>query len=463
MKNSLRILFAIQLAVFSLRAQTFTSSNLPIIVINTNGQKIVDEPKINVDLKIIYNGEGKRNTLTDTVYNYNGKAGIEIRGSSSQMFPKKQYGFETRDTAGEDLKVSLLGFPSESDWIFFAPYNDKSLLRDALTYSLARSMGRYATRSRYCELVLNKEYMGIYVLFEKIKRDKNRVNVSKLESSDSTGDALTGGYILKIDKLDGSGNDGFPSPHESFPGAKSQVMYQYHYPKPENITGAQKTYIKSWILTFEGAMQNSTYADSLLGYRKYLDVPSLIDYCIINELTKNVDGYRLSTFMYKDKDTKNTKMFFGPVWDFNLGFGNCDYYSTSITSGWQYAFKNWGENEVFLPPFWWEKIYQDPAFINELKTRWITLRKNQFSLATVNEWIDSMTVLLDESQKRNFIKWPVLNQYVWPNAYVGGTYEKEISYLKSWIKNRFEWVDKELTGAIVEVERQSEVRPLKFS
>ena len=123
----------------------FTSSNLPIVVINTNGQIIVDDEKITADMGVIYNGEGIRNNLTDPYNNYNGKIGIEIRGSTSQMFPKKQYAVETRDALGDDLDVSLMGFPEESDWILFAPYNDKSLMRDVLVYKIASSMGRYAS------------------------------------------------------------------------------------------------------------------------------------------------------------------------------------------------------------------------------------------------------------------------------------------------------------------------------
>ena len=181
----------------------FTSSNLPIVIINTNGQDITSDEKITADMGIIFNGGGVRNYLTNPYNNYNGKIGIEIRGSSSQSFPKKQYAVETRDSLGEDLDVSLLGFPEESDWILFAPYNDKSLMRDVLIYKLASDMGRYASRSKYCEVVLNNEYVGVYVLLEKVKRDNDRVNIKKLEPTDITGDAITGGYIIKIDKTDG--------------------------------------------------------------------------------------------------------------------------------------------------------------------------------------------------------------------------------------------------------------------
>ena len=193
----LQLFIFLMFSLLTINAQTdsvvFTSSNLPIFVINTNGQTIVNEPKIIVDLGIIYNGEGVRNNITDPFNHYNGKIGIEIRGASSQQYPKKQYGFETWDSSGEEIDVSLLGLPEESDWILYAPYADKSLMRNVLAYSLSNKIGRYASRSRFCELILNGEYMGVFVLFEKIKRDKHRVDISKLTEADTTGDALTGG------------------------------------------------------------------------------------------------------------------------------------------------------------------------------------------------------------------------------------------------------------------------------
>jgi len=138
----------------------FTSSNLSIFIIDTHGQSIPDEYKIEATLGVIYNGEGVRNNITDSINHFYRNIGIEIRGSSSQMFPKKQYGFETMDSTGEDMDASFFGFPPESDWILYAPYTDKSLMRDVLTYRLSNEAGRYATRSRYCELILNGEYHG---------------------------------------------------------------------------------------------------------------------------------------------------------------------------------------------------------------------------------------------------------------------------------------------------------------
>ncbi|HEX9252713.1 MAG TPA: CotH kinase family protein, partial [Ignavibacteriaceae bacterium] len=435
----------------------FTSSNLPIVIINTNGQEIPDDYKITADMGVIYNGEGVRNSLTDPYNNYNGKIGIEIRGSSSQQFPKKQYAVETRDALGNDLDVSLLGFPQESDWILFAPYNDKSLMRDVLVYKIASSMGRYASRSKYCEVVLNGEYIGVYVLLEKVKRDANRVNIKKMDPTDISGDAVTGGYIIKIDKTDGENNDGWYSTYLPFPQAQYSVFYQYHVPKPDEIVQQQKDYIQNKIFQFETMMALAiNITDSATGYPKYLDTDSFVDFLIVNEVAKNVDGYRLSTYLYKDRDSRNTKIFAGPVWDFNLGFGNADYYEGWQTTGWQLQFltdyQNMPSYESFLTPNWWRKLFDDNAFRDKVYARWQSVKSELINSQKINSYIDSLKVLLDESKTRNFQKWPVLGVWIWPNYYVGQTYEQEINYLKNWIAFRLNWMNNNMIGHPTDVE-----------
>jgi hypothetical protein len=429
----------------SLEDTSFSSSNLPIIVVDTHGQTIVDEPKIIADMGIISNGEGVRNSISDPFNNYQGKIGIEIRGSSSQMFPKKQYAVETRDAAGNGASVSLLGLPEESDWVLSAPYNDKSLMRDVLIYRLARSVGRYASRAKYCELVLNREYMGVYILLEKIKRNKNRVNISKLTPADTVGDALTGGYIIKVDKVEGQDTQGWYSKFPPYPYAWQKTLYQYHYPKQEDIVFAQRTYIQSFIDGFETMMSGPDYADSSHGYPKLIDISSFVDVLLLNELSKNVDSYRLSAFMYKDKDSKGGQLTMGPIWDYNHAFGNSDYYDASLIPGFQLTYlttnSSFLKTDQFAVPFWWKKLFDEAKFANLCRQRWNDLRKDQWSLSRIFSVIDSVAVLLDEARVRNFARWPVLGKYVWPNYFVGQTYQEEIDYLRRWIRDRVSWLD----------------------
>ncbi len=478
MKKAALILLSLIFFEFSLSAQNlnkninlsvpFTSSNLPIVVINTNGQEIVDAVKITADMGIIYNGEGVRNYLSDPFNNYNGKIGIEIRGSSSQQFPKKQYAVETRDSFGADLKVSLLGFPKESDWILFAPYNDKSLMRDVLAYRIASDMGRYASRSKFCEVVLNGDYAGVYVLLEKIKRDANRVNIKKLESPDTSGTAVTGGYIIKIDKTDGEGNDGWYSNFLPFSERSDHIFYQYHYPKPEDIVQQQKTFIQNKILHFETVMKYAlNIADPITGYPAYINEDSFVDFILANEVTKNVDAYRLSTFLYKNRDDIDSKIYAGPVWDFNIAFGNADYYEGWKTDGWQIEllseFQNIPDWESFLTPFWWKKLFEDSAIRNKIYLRWQNLRSNSLATTKVLSYVDSLVTLLDEAKTRNFERWPVLGQYVWPNPFVGNTYQEEINYLKSWIIERLNWLDQNMVGEPTGVDLENHLSPNNYA
>lgn len=424
-----------------------TSSNLPIVVINTNNQPIVDDPRIVADMGIIYNGPGVRNYFTEPFNVYFGKISIEIRGSSSQMFPKKAYGLETQDAFGNNNNVSLLGMPIDNDWILYAPYSDKSLMRNVLTFKLGNATGHYAPRTRFCELLINDNYRGVYVLMEKIKRNPFRVNVAELTVNDTTGDKLTGGYIFKIDKFTGTGGDGWYSPFSPQPAIWKQIYFQYHYPKFDTILPVQKTYIENYVTAFETALDGPNFTDVQTGYPKYINIPSFIYYYLINEMSKNVDGYRLSAFFHKYRDSwVDGKLYAGPLWDFNLAFGNANYCGGGATDGWALDFNYICTGDNWQIPFWWEKLLQDSTFQNKIKCRWDDMRAGAFHTDTIMDYIDTVAAYLDESQQRNFQQWPILGSYVWPNNFIGNTYQEEINYLKSWTTDRLNWLDANITG-----------------
>ncbi|MBL4593885.1 MAG: CotH kinase family protein [Flavobacteriales bacterium] len=424
----------------------FTSSNLPIVILNTNNQTILDNIRIVADMGIIYNPGGVRNYMTDPFNEYNGKISIELRGSSSQSFPKKSYSLETQDTLGNNNNIAIMDMPSENDWVLYAPYSDKSLIRNVFTYRFGEKLGGYTPRTKLCEVVLNNVYQGVYVFTEKIKRDKDRVDIAKLDLDDLAGDSLTGGYIIKIDKQTGGSGYDWSSPIAPPNASFQQINYQFHYPKQNDILPAQANYIETYITDFENALDGPNYTDPTLGYRNYIDVPSFIDFFIMNELTKNVDGFRLSTYMHKDKDSKGGKLTMGPLWDFNLALGNANYCDGSVTNSWGLDFNYVCSGDSWLNPFWWEKLGQDSTYNNQLRCRWENLRLNELHLDTVLNYIDTMAVYIDESQQRNFQKWPILGTYVWPNDYVGPTYASEINYLKNWITSRIVWIDNNIPG-----------------
>ena len=436
----------------------FETSNLPIIKIDTEGREIVDEPKISAAMGIIDNGPGNVNHIDDPFNDYDGRIGIEIRGSSSRMFPKKQYAVELWTATGQDTSASILGLPEEEDWILYAPYSDKSLIRNVLTYKLGADLGWYAPRTRLCELYLNNQYKGVYVLTEKIKRDKNRVDISTLNPDENNGDDLTGGYIVKLDKYDGATQGfGWDSPYYPPNRANNQVVhFQYHYPKEDEITSEQRFYIEGFITEFESTLKGPYFKDPRNGYKNFINVESFIDFAIINELSRNVDGYRLSTFLYKDKDSKDKKLYIGPIWDFNLAFGNANYCEGGSTTGWAWDFNNICNGDFWLIPFWWKQFLRDPEYVIQFQNRWTELRNGLYSNAAIMNYIDSTVQVLDQPQQRNFIKWPILGEYIWPNNYVGNTYENEINYLKNWISDRLSWLDTNIAGLEVITDLEDE-------
>lgn len=426
----------------------FTSSNLPLIIINTNGQTIVDNPKKIVHMGIIDNGVGVRNYLTDPFNNYNGNIAIEIRGSWSQTFPQQQYGFETLDAANIEADTMVLGMPAQSDWILYAPYNDKTCMRNVLAYDIANKTGHYASRTRFCELIINNDYLGIYVLEEKVKRDSNRVDVSKLLPTDTAGNDITGGYIVKIDKTTGAGGSaGWSSKYDGVPGTKIQFLYEY--PSSVKIVAKQKAYIQAYVDSFERALFSPWFLNTDSGYKNYIDVQSFVDYFILNETCKNVDAYRISTFLYKKKNTKGGKLFVGPAWDYNIAFWNADYCEGYLTTGWQYQYNNiCGSQGGDNVPFWWTKMLQDPIYTDILKCRWAQLRQSTLHTDTLLNLIDTMAMLLDESKDRHFTRWPVLGTVLWANPQpVANDYAGEISNMKTWIQQRLIWLDANMPGS----------------
>lgn len=439
--NIFRKLIFLLIGLFSLPANaqvSFTSSNLPIIVINTNNQEIVDEPKIEAEMGIIYNSEGRRNTLGDAFNEYEGKIGIEIRGQSSQMFPMKSYSIELWDDEGGDREESIFGLPEESDWVLYAPYTDKTLMRNFLAYTLSNSLGHWAAHCRFTEVVLNGNYIGVYVFMERIKRDKGRVNIKKLEEEDTGGDALTGGYIFSIDKE----ADGWFSKFafENKPG--TFVQFTYVDPDKGDLVPEQERYLQSYVDSFETALATAGFADPEKGYRKYADEQSFIDYLIVNEVSRNIDAYRISSFFYKDRNSTDARIYAGPVWDYDLAFRNANYCNGSLTSGWAYDFNTICPNDFYQVPFWWGRLMEDSLFRQNLACRWKTLRQQTLSSERIFALVDSVNTLVAEAQQRHFTQWPVLGQYVWPNPQpIPATYAGEISTLKSWLTQRLAWLD----------------------
>jgi hypothetical protein len=430
-----------------LEAQSFTSSNLPIIIIDTYGITIPDEPKIPGTMKIVDNGPGQTNYIWNPGNIYNGNIGIEVRGASSASYPQKPYAVETRDVQQNELNVSLFGFPEEHDWVLLANYNDKVFMRNTLAFRLAQQTGHYASRTRYAEVVVNGEYEGIYIFGEKIKRDNGRVDIAKLLPNENSGEHMTGGYIFKIDYWDWTNSwmsFYHPPGHPDF-----DVHYVYYYPKPDDISESQKEYIQSYVNSFESVLYGLGFADTVNGYRKYIDAGSFLDYFLVNEVSRNNDGFKKSWYFFKDRDSIDRRINAGPVWDFDWAWKNideCFIFSNTDGSGWAYKV-----NDCYPDvnsPGWHIRLLQDPLFRNELKCRYEFLRGNILNTDTLLNWVDANVQYLWEAQTRHYVRWPILGLNV--GAPVVGdipeTFQGEIDGFKNWITLRLNWLDANMPG-----------------
>lgn len=419
-----------------------SSSNLPLIFIKTNGQSL-STSTIVADLGIIDNW-GARNNQNDARNNYNGKCLLNVRGSSSQIFEKKSYKIDLCTNDGMmPINATLLGMPAESDWVLTAGYSDKSLLRNALSHHVFRSMGHYSPLFRFTEVFINNNYAGVYTFLEKPKRGMSRVNVSKMESYDNNFPQITGGYIIQINRSDDAGWWSlFPGISQTIPSPK--FYYQYVYPRAEDITDSQKNYIKAVLDSFEIALNSSNFSDAVNGYRKFIDVDSFVDMFILNEFSKNIDGYKLSTYLYKDNIIAGGKIHCGPAWDYDIAWKNANYGNADQPEWWQYDHPSPAEPL----PTWWQRMLQDSYFRDRLYCRWHTFRLNVLKTANLHKWIDDNALLLSESQDRNFKTFPILDAYIFPvtAAEIKTNYSEIVLDLKDWIQERAEWLDKNMPG-----------------
>ncbi len=383
-------------------------------------QSIPQDYKIDGTLEVVEDHDGTLASLGSRPRAWTGDIGIEIRGRTSSGFPKSSYNLELRDDDGEDLDVPLIGFPPESDWVLHGPYTDKTFLRNLLTFALAAEMGRWQPRTRLTEVFINGQYQGVYLVIEKIKRGDHRVPIS------------SDGFIFKREGV-GEGT-GWTS--------DAGIVWDYHYPRAADISPAQEAELQDFVDSFESVILGPDFAD----YPAWIDVGSWVDFAIVNELTRNIDGYKKSSYYYKEADADGGLLHAGPVWDFNIAFGNVDYCDGWLTEGFVYQ-TNWcfSYPDNYTP--WWESLLmEDPYFTGEFRCRWDDLRGDVLSQDNIETILDREAARLSDAEPRDHALWPTLGNDLWPNWYVGETYEDELEYLRDWIVLRTEWLDANLPG-----------------
>lgn len=382
-----------------------TVSALPLVTITTDaGAPIVD--------KINYIGADLTIAGTDGSASFSGRTTIKGRGNSTwDLMPKKPYRIKL------DAKAGLLGMPKDKNWVLLANYADKTLLRNRTAFEVGNRFAMaWTPRSVPVEVTLNGEYLGAYDLVESVRVDPNRINIA--DTDDTVAPASTG-YVLEL-------NNRMDDPI----CWKTTQQVPFCIDTPDPTSAAQVTYIEDFVKQAEDALFSANAIDPNLGYEKFIDVNSVIDWYLINELFKNNDAaLGLSTYIYKDVGGKLT---FGPIWDFDLSAGNINYTDAQYPSGFWISTATWIARMKAI----------DPTFEVRVRARWRALKVTQID--TLKAFIDRNSLAMALAQKRNFERWPILSTYVWPNAVVTGSYQGEVDYMESWLQQRIAWLDTNL-------------------
>ena len=450
------------------------STNVPIVVLESFGVPVDSYTATNQrDYRLTYavviapNPATGRATITDPP-DFQGRSGIHVRGESSAGFPQRQYSWELWDNSNNDKSASILGMPSESDWVLYAPWSDKSLMRDVLTFGTMRKLRSdyMAARTKYCEVLFNQtagaavgyggSYKGVYVIKEKLKTGKDRVDVAKLNSLTATAPNVTGGYIFRKDKTDPD-STGWTSATFGIP------LLSYD---PDLLTTPQLTSLQGYVNSFEAALNGAGFADPATGYAAWMEADTFIDAQWFVEWTKQVDGYVFSTYFHKDR---NGKLRGGPVWDFNISLGNADYATGDTPTGWLYDTAGTATGTGSL---WYPRLHQDPWYRLRHFDRYWEMRRGLLATASILADIDgyastmlngsatavgnSMAALPPAQENpamRQFRLFPRLGIYDWPNGpgyATRTTYQSEVGYMKTWLTTRLAWLDEQnFTGTVI--------------
>ncbi|GAB6010023.1 CotH kinase family protein [Dysgonomonas reticulitermitis] len=383
----------------------------PLVTINTEGGNPINSKDYYVNATITIEQRNEKGIVIKKLLDA-AKTEMKGRGNSTWGMAKKPYRLKL------DKSTTILDMPKNKHWVLLANYSDKTLMRNELSFEVSRRMGfAYTPRMKYVDVVLNGDSIGNYLLGEHIRIGEDRVNIPELGTADVD---ISGGYLLEVDERKGE--------PEWFETTEAKMIFCIN--TPENIPANQKEYISACVQKVEDVLYAKDGVNPVTELPKYLDLTSFIDYYLLNELSKNVDGnLRLSTFVYKNRG--DAKIYFGPVWDYDIAFGNADYDDGEKTAGW-----------LARKAVWYQQFFKYPEFDKMVKDRWIKLR--QGNLSDLNSFIDILSEKMIMSQRRNFVRWPILNVQVWPNPVVTGSYNGEVNYLKNWLRDRLAWMDQQL-------------------
>lgn len=391
--------------------------HLPVVRITTEGGAAIVDKKNYVHGTIEVSDE---ECLYSDEKVFSATMGIRGRGNSTWSWPKKPWKVKL------DKKASILGMPADKEWCLLANYSDRTLLRNAVAMRLSEICGfSWTPRMRSVEVYLNGGYQGVYTFCEHKKVSSARVDIDVVAEDVTAGEALTGDYYFEIEEAQDADVCWWTS-----------MSVPMMFSEPENPNPAQTEYAKNLFAEFESVLSGSSFADPVKGYAAYIDVDSFIDYYIVQELTKNVDGnLRKSSFLTKRRGGRLTMYH---LWDFDLTLGNCGYFDYRVGNGpegfYIKDFNSVGEKGKG----WYYRLFQDPAFVRKVVARWKTLYPE---FQAVVQYIEEQAQILGPAQERNFAVWPIGDSVDWVNFPSLGSYDAEVDYLVRFYTSRLQWLD----------------------
>ena len=384
-------------------------TNLPTVSIHTlNGEIPYDkEHQIVSQLTIISDDGSKLLSEPGTT---------RERGNASRDFPKKPWRIKF------DKKQNVLDAPAKAKkWTLINNYGDKTLMRNLLAFELSKRMGMtYTPYGTAVDVLLNGEYKGCYQLCDQVTINKNRVNITEMTPEDNQGSALTGGYLIEV--------DAYANKEKSWFNSNKGNPVTIKSPDEDEITANQKQYIRN----FFNKMENQ--------WSTYLDVNSFLRHFLVGELSGNTDTY-WSVFMYKDRD--EDLLHVGPVWDFDLAFNN-DQRIYPVNNKSDYIYRSGGSCAGQMRNFVDNIVVRDAAAKRQMLAIWDEARQSGLTEENMVAFIDRWEAELPQSQRLNFLRWPVLNQRVHQNPPTKGSFQAEVEVLRTYMKERFAWMDKKL-------------------
>ncbi len=474
-------------------------TRLPVVWIEVEGSHFDIKPdtKSRGRLKLIEDHNGTHMGLKNSPATLDTTIGISVRGSSSAGFPQKSYSVEIQKASGVATKAPILDLPSGEDWNLVTCWGDKTCMRNALGLWMGRQFGRWSARTRFVEVYLNSRYNGIYLLTEAIKPDRNKIDIAKPAPTADEGD-ITGGYIFRREAGGKAGPTAKPpqdwlSPYKPTaiaPYTKKvqlPMVYTYHVPNSTTITDDQRAYLSKYMAEFEAMMDGPNWKDPKNGYRTWIDVKSWLEYALHGEVSNDIDHYFKSVYWVKESAALGGKLFQTPMWDFDRVFGNAGYRDGFKVDNWvnkmnpRYGGEcsDWIPNqegcmacaydnacvptpeklcfecsEIPYVPYYWEKLWTDPAFLDDMKCRWQELHKTAYNPVAVESRIARWKKELGAAVIRHYDRWQMAPLGKVVSEYFVSTkgdnipefFDDEINNLVTSVKDRIEWLDANLPG-----------------